>query len=324
MKRRLLCLMASLLLVGVASAQQQSWWTTSVNTHERSSNTPIVATVSIEGIAQTDLTNLTLGAFAGDELRGRANVANHSVVNNSVANDQFWIQVFYNYNTTEAISFKLYDADTQTEYTTCTVTPPTTTQDEGWGTPGNPVVLDFTNAPQIETQTIVLAAGWNWVSFNVVADDLLAQLEAGLGDNGIMIEGRDGTTENLGDGFWLGDLDDFGIELNQMYFVQTTTECEIAVQGMLANSTEFEIAINPGWNWIGFPMNEELTILNVEGFEPEENDLIEGSDGVTEYLGDDFWLGEIDTLIPGHGYMYFSNSNQIKTLRFQVRAKNRH
>ena len=320
MKRRILCLMASLLLCGAASAQ--NGWDTNPNSHNWSSNTPIVATVSIEGIAQTDLTNLTLGAFAGDELRGRANVANHSVVNNSVANDQFWIQVFYNYNTTEAISFKLYDAATQTEYSTCAVTKPT--QDEGWGTYANPIELNFTNAPQTETQTIVLAAGWNWVSFNVVADDLLAQLEAGLGDNGIMIEGRDGTTENLGDGFWLGDLDDFGIELNQMYFVQTTTECEIAVQGMLANSTEFEITINPGWNWIGFPMNEELTILNVEGFEPEENDLIEGSDGVAEYLGDDFWLGEIDTLIPGHGYMYFSNSNQIKTLRFQVGAKNRH
>ena len=77
--------MASLLLCGTLSAQ--NGWNTDPNTHSWSGNTPIVATVQIDGVPQSDLTNLTLGAFADDELRGRANVANTSVYNG-----QFWIQ----------------------------------------------------------------------------------------------------------------------------------------------------------------------------------------------------------------------------------------
>ena len=171
------------------------------------------------------------------------------------------------------------------------------------------------------TQTVELAAGWNWVSFNVVADDLLAQLEEGLGENGVMIEGIDGTTENLGDGFWLGDLEDFGVMPGQMYFVQTGAECTIEVSGMVVNPVEYPITVNPGWNWIGYTGREELMILEVSGFEPEESDIIEGADGITEYLGDNFWLGDIVTLVPGQGYMYYSNSNSPKTLVFVLGSK---
>lgn len=315
MKKTLLTIIAALLLGGVVNAQ--NGWDTDPNSHTWSSNTPIVAAVSIEGVAQTDLTNLTLGAFAGEELRGRANVANHSVDNN-----QFWIQVFYNYNTTEAISFKLYDAATQIEYTSCTVTPPTSTQDQGWGTPGNPVELNFTATPQTVTQTLTLSAGWNWVSFSVSADDLLAQLEEGLGENGIMIEDPNGgTAVYLGDDFWLNDMDD--LTLDNMYLVQTSADCDVTLTGTAANASNVEITINPGWNWIGFPCGNEVEItMAFSDFDAEENDMIEDAvDGGSVYVGDGLWLGDIVNLVPGHGYLYYSNSSQPKTLVFHIEAK---
>lgn len=322
MKKTLLTIIAALFLCGVANAQQPTWASATLDAHNWSSNTPIVAAVSIDGVAQTDLANLTLGAFAGsDELRGRANVTNNSVYdyNNSA---QFWIQVFYNYNTTEAISFKLYDADNQTEYTTCTVTPPTTTQDEGWGTPGNPVELNFTNTPETVTQTIALTAGWNWVSFSVSADDLLAQLEEGLGDNGIMIEDPNGgTAVYLGDNFWLNDMDD--LTLDNMYLVQTSADCDVTLTGTAANASNVEITINSGWNWIGFPCGNEVEItMAFSDFDAEENDMIEDAvDGGSVYVGDGLWLGDIVNLVPGHGYLYYSNSSQPKTLVFHIEAK---
>lgn len=174
-----------------------------------------------------------------------------------------------------------------------------------------------------ETQTLELSEGWNWVSFYVEADDLLEQLEAGLGENGLMIEGLGGTTENLGDGFWLGSLDDVGVSLDQMYFVQTSSSCTVTLEGVAANPLEVEITLDPGWNWIGFPCDEEVVILEVVGFEPEESDMIEGAGGVTEHLGDGFWLGEIETLVPGQGYMYYSSSADSKTLVFRLASKKR-
>lgn len=304
MKRRILCLMASLLLCGAASAQ--NGWDTNPNSHNWSSNTPIVATVSIEGIAQTDLTNLTLGAFAGDELRGRANVANHSVVNNSVANDQFWIQVFYNYNTTEAISFKLYDAATQTEYTTCTVTPPTTTQDEGWGTPGNPVVLDFTNAPQIETQTIALTAGTNWFStyVDVSLDDLQTALVTALPNTVIRIKSE---TQNIvySRGMWNGTLD---WDASKMYMIVVSAPCEISLEGNMIDATSPIIISGSGnTTWIGYPFRESMAVTNAFAEIVLNGDRVKSENGNSVYSRGQ-WNGSVTTIEPGKGFIYISSS----------------
>ena len=308
--------MASLLLCGAVSAQ--NGWDTNPNSHNWSSNTPIVATVSIEGIAQTDLTNLTLGAFAGDELRGRANVANHSVVNvnNSVANDQFWIQVFYNYNTTEAISFKLYDADTRTEYTTCTVTPPTTTQDEGWGTPSNPVVLDFTNAPQTETQTIALTAGTNWFStyVDITLDDLKAALvEAVPSGTTIIIKSK---TQNVRyiNGRWIGPLNSFNPAM--MYMITVSADCTIELEGTLIDPSTLSITIDKGSNYIAFPYNESIAPANFFGTLPPANgDIVKSKTQNVRYMNGR-WIGPLTNLEPGMGCIYVSSSDDGKVFVF--------
>jgi hypothetical protein len=62
----------------------------------------------------------------------------------------------------------------------------------------------------------------------------------------------------------------------------------------------------------------------LSGLEAEEGDMIEtlyGEEGgMIFYLGGT-WVGDFDTMIPGRGYMYFSNSEQEKTLVFQTAAK---
>lgn len=316
MKRRILCLMASLLLCGVASAQ--NGWDTNPNSHNWSSNTPIVATVSIEGIAQTDLTNLTLGAFAGDELRGRANVANHSVVNhsvvnNSVANDQFWIQVFYNYNTTEAISFKLYDAATQTEYSTCAVTKPT--QDEGWGTYANPIELNFTNAPQTETQTIALTAGTNWFStyVDITLDDLKAALVEAVPSGTIVIKSK---TQNVRyiNGRWIGQLNTFNPAM--MYLITVNADCTIELEGTPIDPSTLSITITKGSNYIAFPYEESMAPANFFGTLPPANgDIVKSKTQNVRYLNSR-WIGQLTDLEPGMGYIYVSSSDDGKVFVF--------
>ena len=67
------------------------------------------------------------------------------------------------------------------------------------------------------TQTVNLVQGWNWWSAQVVADDLLAQLEQGLGANGVKIVAKDGSyrTYSTNLGGWFGTLT--GITVGQMY-----------------------------------------------------------------------------------------------------------
>lgn len=317
MKRRILCLMASLLLVGAVSAQQQSWWTTSVNTHERSSNTPIVAAISINGDAQTDFTYLTLGAFASDGLRGTTYSTNNT---NSVYNNQVWIQVYYDFNTTEAISFKLYDADTQTEYATCTVTPPTTTQDEGWGTPSNPVVLDFTTTPQTQTQTqtIALTAGTNWFSsyVDITLDDLKAALvEAVPSGTTIIIKSK---TQNVRyiNGRWIGPLNSFNPAM--MYMITVSADCTIELEGTLIDPSTLSITIDKGSNYIAFPYNESIVPANFFGTLPPANgDIVKSKTQNVRYMNGR-WIGPLTNLEPGMGCIYVSSSDDGKVFVFPV------
>lgn len=313
MKRRILCLMASLLLVGAVSAQQQSWWTTSVNTHERSSNTPIVAAISINGDAQTDFTNLTLGAFASDGLRGTTYSTNNT---NSVYNNQVWIQVYYDFNTTEAISFKLYDADTQTEYTTCTVTPPTTTQDEGWGTPSNPVVLDFSTTPQTQTQTIALVAGTNWFSsyVDITLDDLKAALvEAVPSGTTIIIKSKNQNVRYI-NGRWIGQLNSLNPAM--MYKITVGADCTVELEGLPIDPTTLTLTISKGSNYIAFPYNESMAAADFFGTLPPSNgDIVKSKSLNLRYLNNR-WIGQLHDLEPGNGYIYVSSSNDDKVFVF--------
>ena len=169
-------------------------------------------------------------------------------------------------------------------------------------------------------QTVELVSGWNWFSTYIEADDLLQQLEASLGENGLYIESSELLSTEYLDGEWLGDLEEVGITNEQMYLVQTSAACTIQLQGLKANPANHVITINPEWNWVGYLCSEEMTIAEaLAGFVPEDGDQIESMEGYAEYL-DGEWLG-LETLKPGQGFLYYSNSATTKTFTFPTTAK---
>ena len=164
------------------------------------------------------------------------------------------------------------------------------------------------------TQTLTLSEGWNWVSLYVEGDpiDLLQTLESALGENATQISSAELFTEN-DEGDWWGDLDEEGLTNEQMYMILVETPCTIEVEGITANPASHPITINPGWNWIGFPCDHEMTIEEaLGGFDAEDGDVFANSENFTEFDGE--WFGDVETLLPGQGFMYFSNSDEPKTL----------
>ncbi len=305
MKKILLLMVAALFLCGVTSAQ--NWGTP--DAHAKSSNTPIVAKVTL---GETVQEAGTLGAFVGDELRGLATI--HTDGN-------FWIQAFYNEGETnpDEFTFKFYDGEQ--EYTNCTTTLPG--QEEGYGTPNSPVELVFTNE-QTMTQTIAMVNGWNWwgTSVELNNNNGLEQLQAGLGNTCLIIKSRtDGNLEPLDTGdeiLWLGELT--AIHNEQMYMIQTNAVSNIVMTGLRTASSNHPITINKGWNWIGYPCDQSVPINTaMNGFNAEDGDQIKSRNGFADYLADmEMWLGSFDNLEPGQGYMYMSNSNDPKTLVYQT------
>ena len=181
-----------------------------------------------------------------------------------------------------------------------------------------------TLAPTSFTQTLELTEGWNWVSLSIEAGDpveLLQMLEAALGDNAVQIQSFDDNTEFDGEE-WFGGLDDIGISNAQMYMIEVVNDCTVELQGTPANPADYEIYIEPEqWTWIGYPCAVEQDIAAaLADFEPEEGDQIQAGNIMTEFDGEE-WFGDFETLVPGQGYMYFSNSSEPKILVFSTTAK---
>lgn len=305
MNKRLLFLMASLLLCGAVSAQ--NYWGDDPNSHAQPSNTPIVASVTIDGTAVTASNALRLGAFVGEELRGIA--AQHT-------DGKFWIQVFYT-DENDDITFKFYDGTN--EYTTCETT--LTGSEEGYGTPDVPQVLNFTTT---QTQSTQLASGWNWWSTPIDLSVIngLQMLKNELGVNGRAIKSRNSGSltgyYNNGTVSWYGSLSSIANE--QMYMIKTDAACEIEMSGRFASSDDIEISINNGWNWIGYPLNVNQSLTDaLTGFSPANQDVIKGRRGSATYYNGS-WYGALNNygFETGQGYMYKSNSTNTKYLTYHI------
>jgi hypothetical protein len=186
---------------------------------------------------------------------------------------------------------------------------------------------DFQTLTEGVVQETALIAGWNWFSTYIEVEDAVAMLqavEASLGENGIMIKNSDGYSENDPDWGWFGDLDEEGIYNEQMYKIQVSGPCTVTVEGIPANPADHSITINPGWNWIGFPCSVTMSVDDAFAGFAKDGDKIRNSDGETPYDADwEMWLGDIETLEPGQGYMYYSSRSEQRTLVFPTGAKTR-
>ena len=175
------------------------------------------------------------------------------------------------------------------------------------------------------TQSTGLGEGWNWYSSYIELSgiDGLGQMESSLGNNGIVIKSRnDGFVESYeynGTTGWFGALANVCNE--QMYMIQTNAACNMSITGYAAYPDEHPITIEDGWNWIGFPSVYAVNLETaLEGFAPENNDIIKSRDGFTTYFsegGNSMWYGSLNSFEPGKGYMYKSNSTEPKVLTFQ-------
>ena len=183
----------------------------------------------------------------------------------------------------------------------------------------NQVIFGATTSAVAHTTAFV--QGWNWIStyidLNVV--DGLAMLEESLGDNGMTIATSNDVAECLGDGFWVG-LEGYQWTNSEMIMVEVNEDCTVTLVGPTVDLSTVSITIRPGWNWMGFPFDSEIAIVEaLADFEPEFGDGIVSYEGLTEYIG--VWTGDFETLVPGHGYLYYSAGSTPKTLVFSTGTK---
>ena len=150
-----------------------------------------------------------------------------------------------------------------------------------------------------------LKTGWNWVSFGV-EDESMQDLNDALGRLYNARTLRSNTVQATHSGMWIGDLKSLSPE--QSYKLQMISDGAYALTG--EPITDNTLTLTPGWNWIGYLPTDELSIAEALTFvTAETGDVLKGQDSFVLYDGEQ-WLGDLTTMKPGLGYMYYSKGTK--------------
>ncbi|MBO5956361.1 MAG: T9SS type A sorting domain-containing protein, partial [Bacteroidales bacterium] len=154
---------------------------------------------------------------------------------------------------------------------------------------------------RVSTQDLV--SGWNWFS-HYVEGDILDQLKDQLSENGISIKTTGAFINNQG-GLWVGNLSTTSVE--KMYKINVQAQTPINVSGKIVDPSEHPITLGTNWNWIGYPMNVSMSLNEAYANVANDGDFIKTNGAFAEYSADDqSWHGNLRSLTPGVGYMYFN------------------
>jgi hypothetical protein len=183
---------------------------------------------------------------------------------------------------------------------------------------GTPTVPEIIHALNIYSNTNALAKGWNWISFNLSASKL-ADLDSMFADltleEGDLIKGPDKNnaivfdTYDSGDGKWQGTLSNSGgLNVTSMYMLKLALKQDLLFSGKPVVTGDVPVTLTTGWNWIGYTPQENMTVKEAFGYHlPVADDQVKSQYGFSIY--DDLmgWIGSLEYLKPGRGYMYYSH-----------------
>ena len=282
------------------------------NESEYEDNMTLTGVIQINGVEQQS-TTLEVGVFCGEECRGTG------LATYFFPTQRYVVQLLIFGETGDQLTFKLYDHALGHELN-LTSPEAVTFNANGYGSLGNPYVLNFTGGQSETTQTIGLYQGWNWLSFNVeiTLDDLKSALLEALPGTAISIKSQtQNTSYNPNNNRWVGSL---AWDVSKMYMISVTAACEITLIGMPINPSEHSISIMNGANWIGFPHNSSMTLANAFAGFAVNGDRIKSQTNNALYNGIR-WQGQLNTLESGKGYIYISSSSEERTLTFPTSAK---
>ena len=174
--------------------------------------------------------------------------------------------------------------------------------------------------PTMPTQEIALSQGTNWFStyLDITLEDLQTALVEALPGTSINIKGKNASTTYNGT-TWRGQLN--SMDVTQMYKVAVSSACEITLEGMTLVPGEHPVTIlGNAANWIAFPLSESITVSEAFAGFPVNGDQVKGKSGSTTFNGTN-WRGNLNTLVPGQGYIYQSKATENKTFTFPTGAK---
>jgi hypothetical protein len=171
---------------------------------------------------------------------------------------------------------------------------------------------------------MLLNTGWNWISFSVSspttpsplanANDLMRGIS-----NGIEIKSQsDFSRYDSDNSYWTnGTLNGAGFTNTTMYMVKMSGANTIALPGLPVDVATTAIGLVSGWNWISYlPQVNETVNEAFAGANPRDGDVVKNQATFSVYDTKVGWVGTLEYLRPGQGYMYHTSATTPRTFNY--------
>ena len=149
--------------------------------------------------------------------------------------------------------------------------------------------------------------GWNWISSNLI-DETVTDTKTFLDpikEHVIRLVGFENELVNDPVYGFVGKL--LTINPEDGYKLYVDEDTRFGYSGEVADPENKSINLEKGWNWIGYLPIAALSVNDAFKFlTPSENDLVKSLEEFSTYNGEK-WIGTLDHMKPGVGYMYYSN-----------------
>ena len=175
------------------------------------------------------------------------------------------------------------------------------------------IVANFSSS-----QRTTLQAGWNWFSTYtyLYGSAGLVALENGLGEYGLHIKNQNSFVTNH-DGVWYGSL--LAATTDQMYMIRVSEQHNIVLNGMIVEPQYYNISLTKNWKWLPYIVSREISIEEAfSNITPNDRDMVKTQGAFSTYYEGIGWIGDLETMTPGKGYMYYNNSETTLNLVYPM------
>ncbi|MCA1762531.1 MAG: T9SS type A sorting domain-containing protein [Flavobacteriales bacterium] len=261
----------------------------------------IIGSLEIRNIVSTDSEDL-LVAFLGNEARGVQQLSYLEDLDRHLV----YLDIYSNQSSGEELSFKIWDASAGILYSHIDPELISFQSNTLVGSPLNPQV--FATDFEIEAE-IPLSAGWNWYGHylqnpdSANFDSIFESLSSTTGDQ---VNGQEHYANFSSGTGWIGPLENNGIKAEDGYKFFKNQPDTLILRGDIIDPSSRTIAMDVGWNWLGFISIRNQGIDQALGnLNPSDGDEIKGRSSFSVYVNQTIgWQGTLNTLRPGEGYMY--------------------
>lgn len=146
--------------------------------------------------------------------------------------------------------------------------------------------------------------GWTWISHNFENAIAPSELAADESVSRILSQTQEVIRDpQLG---MVGTLSE--LSASESYKIETSSATARQRMSDIAWNPATPIALQSGWNWLGYPVSQTMSVDEAFATTNAETlDVIVGQSGFAQFDGEK-WVGTLETMSPGMGYMYQSRS----------------